>query len=32
MLAYTAALVLVAAKKSYGGQSIWSMTVKESEA
>ncbi|KAM5537444.1 hypothetical protein V8D89_008963 [Ganoderma adspersum] len=31
LLVYTAALVLVASKKSYGGRSIWSMTVKESE-
>ncbi|PIL26017.1 hypothetical protein GSI_11771 [Ganoderma sinense ZZ0214-1] len=32
LLIYTAALVLLASMKSYGGQSIWSMTVKESEA
>ena len=31
VLLYTAALVIVASSKSYGGRSIWSMTVKECE-
>ncbi|KAI1787349.1 hypothetical protein LXA43DRAFT_1064438 [Ganoderma leucocontextum] len=31
LLLYTATLVLVASMKSYGGRSIWGMTVKECE-